>query len=68
VLARRRRHPLEDPGDGRRQTEFAFVFAGHHLTIRCDGDSNDHFAFVFTSAPFACENTVDISLVVCMFR
>jgi len=29
------------PGSGK----FEFVFSGRHVTMRCDGDSNDHFAF-----------------------
>ena len=29
------------PGTGK----FEFVMTGRHLTIRCDGDSNEHFAF-----------------------
>lgn len=30
-----------EPGTGK----FEFVMTGRHLTIRCDGDSTDHFAF-----------------------
>jgi hypothetical protein len=30
-----------EPGTGK----FEFVMTGRHLTIRCDGDSNDHVAF-----------------------
>lgn len=30
-----------EPGTGK----FEFVMTGRHLTMRCDGDSNDHFAF-----------------------
>ncbi len=29
------------PGTGK----FEFVFTGRHITVRCDGDSNDHVAF-----------------------
>jgi hypothetical protein len=30
-----------EPGTGK----FEFVMTGRHLTVRCDGDSNDHFSF-----------------------
>ncbi len=30
-----------DPATGK----FAFLFTGHHLTVRCDGDSEEGFAF-----------------------
>jgi len=33
------------PSQGREPTKWAFVFAGHHLTIRCDGDSEEGAAF-----------------------
>ena len=32
-------------GDPTPGNKFAFVFAGHHLTIRCDGDSEPGAAF-----------------------
>lgn len=32
-------------GDPTQGQKFAFVFAGHHLTIRCDGDSEEGAAF-----------------------
>lgn len=31
-----------DPADGKK---YAFVFTGHHLTVRCDGDSEEGAAF-----------------------
>jgi len=31
-----------EPGDGKK---FAFLFTGHHLTVRCDGDSQEGAAF-----------------------
>src|SRR5262249_20697871 len=31
-----------EPGDGKK---FALVFAGHHLTVRCDGNSEEGAAF-----------------------